>query len=115
MLSYSTVSSNSFGTIKIITTKDFCSLSDQNCVDKKCNYFDKCPLPFDHKCGKNICARKQTDCEMYLNAKFHFKTRIFKDFFIKEMQKQEVQFKKFQINIANCSFPKYVWNSTDGN
>ena len=72
LLSYSTVSSNSFGTIKIITTKDFCSLSDQNCVDKKCNYFDKCPLPFDHKCGKNICARNQTDCEMYLNAKFHF-------------------------------------------
>jgi hypothetical protein len=105
-----------------LRTKDFCTLIGEDCIGKKCNYFEKCPSPFIYQCGKTKCARNESDCLAFLDLRTHFNSRYFKtnaklaifpEYVEKTFRKQEKRFLKFQANIAICKHPVYVWNSSD--
>ena len=112
----------SFESVQTLRTKSFCNLIGEDCIENKCNYYEKCPKPFIYKCGKSQCARNASDCLLYLSTQSHFNSRLFKtnaklaifpEYVEKTFRKQEKRFLKFQDNIAICKHPVYVWNSSD--
>ena len=111
------------GTYKtMMNTGEFCSPLGEDCVGKKCLYYEKCPASsHPYKCGEDKCIRDKSLCESYLYADSYFKSRYFKhtkittllEQVVKEMTKQETQFKAFQSKIRNCSRPTYFWKQSD--
>ena len=112
----------SFITIQKLSTINFCTLIGEDCIEKKCSYYEKCSSPFIYKCGQNKCARNASDCLLYLSAESHFNSRPYKinaklaslpQVIEKTVRKQEVKFHKFQARVPICKHPVYVWNSSD--
>ena len=112
----------SFESVQTLRTKSFCNLIGEDCIENKCNYYEKCPKPFIYKCGKSQCARNASDCLLYLSTQSHFNSRLFKtnaklailpENAEKSLRKQKAKFDKFQEKIANCKHPAYIWNSSD--
>ena len=88
----------SFESSKTLRNINFCTLIGQDCIENKCNYYEKCPLPFVYKCGINKCARNASDCMAYLKLIAYYnsgllvknaKLAMWPDFVEKTFRKQE--------------------------
>jgi len=101
---------NSFESIRILSTNSFCTLTGEDCIENKCNYYEKCPLPFIYRCGHYNCARNSADCLVYLSTQSNFKSR---HFITNTLLKKNTKFDKFNARIADCKHPAYIWNSSD--
>lgn len=96
-------SSSTSSSSSSIRSNNFCKLADRQCSQRS--------FPHIYQCGPVICTKSQTECKEYKSIENKIRpkglTAFGREYY------SDMNFRRFQGKIKNCSQIQYHWQSSD--